>query len=274
MEGQQQEKKPTLAIFEFEWDLTNTAKKTGTILSKMIEFRGEKLFRAGLKNQVQVSHLYNQESSTLLLMVTDLAKMGLRANNVLYSKSGPMTKKMDELCNGAEDKKVQIFTAQAGCAIATGKESYKFRVYITGVVENFQFNQKDSLLNDQLWLSAKNKVGTDFEITAGKEVFSVHKFMLAARSPVFAVQFSKEKKEKCYFDDSDCMEEFLKFVYTGQLEKAITNPKKLKELATTYDIKTLASICETASQEMDRDQMSNFVLQFEPLVGNCSVEIR
>jgi len=98
MEDQKQEKKPTLAFFEFQWDLTNTAKKTGTILSKMIEFRGEKLFRAGLKNQGKESHPHIKETSTLLLMVTDLAKMGLRANNVLYSKSGPMTKKMDELC--------------------------------------------------------------------------------------------------------------------------------------------------------------------------------
>ncbi len=214
MEGQQQEKKPTLAIFEFEWVLTNTVKKTGTILSKMIEFRGEKLFRAGLKNQSQV-HTHTQESSTLLFMVTDLAKMGLRANNVLYSKHGRVMEKMDELGNEAEDK-VQIFTAQIGY-IATGKESYKFHVYITGVVGHYQCNQKDSLINEQLWLSSENQVGTDFEITAGEKVFSVHKFMLAVRSPVFAAQFNKETIEKFYFDDSDCIEEFLKFVYTGQL---------------------------------------------------------
>jgi len=35
----EQEKKPTLAIFEFQWNLTNIPQKTGTILSKMIAFR-------------------------------------------------------------------------------------------------------------------------------------------------------------------------------------------------------------------------------------------
>ena len=81
----EQKKKPTLAIFEFQWNLTNIPDKTGTILSKMVEFREEKIFRAGLKNQSGVSLRFTQASSTLLFMTTDFAKMGLRAETVLYN---------------------------------------------------------------------------------------------------------------------------------------------------------------------------------------------
>ena len=66
------------------------------------------------------------------------------------------------------------------------------------------------------------------------------------------------------------MEQFLKFVYTGQLEGTISNPNKLRALATTYQIKTLESICEAASKEMDKDQMVKFVLQFKLLAGSIS----
>ncbi len=131
--------------------------------------------------------------------------------------------------------------------------------------------QKDSLLNEQLWLSAQNEIGTDLNITDGKTIFPVHKFILSARSPVFANQFNNEKKEETYLDvEADCMEQFLKFVYTGKLEGIITTPKKLKELASTYQIKTLERICEAASKEMDDDLMVKFILEFESFVGDCS----
>jgi len=282
MEDQQQEKKSTLAIFEFKWEVTNTPKKTGTVLSKMIEFRGERLFRAGLKNQSAVSYPYAQASaSTLLFMVTDLAEMGLKVETVLYDDdistypSGNSMKKMDLKIRAYG--KVQLFTSTLSSYAAGNKLSYKFRVYITGVVEDYQFRQKDSLLNEQLWLSAQNEIGTDFDIIVGKKIFTVHKFILAARSPVFANQFNDEKKEEnCLDVDADCMERFLKFLYTGESEGAVNNPK-LKELASTYQIKILESICGAASKEMDEDQMVKFVLQSEPLVGTLgsgSLEIK
>ena len=138
MEDQQQEKKSTLAIFEFKWEVTNMPKKTGTVLSKMIEFRGEKLFRAGLKNQSAASLPYTQaSSSTLLFMATDLAKMGLKVETVLYDDdistypSGNNMKKMDlkihdsfESSNG----KVQLFTSTLSSYAAGNKLCYKFRV--------------------------------------------------------------------------------------------------------------------------------------------------
>jgi len=193
----EQEKKSTLAIFEFEWELTNTQNKTGTILSKMIEFRGEKLFRVGLKNQGSVGNPYTQSpSSTLLFMITDLAKIGLKVEAVLYdvyNSSGRTMKKMDlQLNHEAEESrngKVQLFTYNLNSYLI-GDKSYKFLVYISGVVEEYQFHQKDFLINEQFWLSAQNQVGTDFKITDGKKIFSVHKFVLVARRNLFGCGFN------------------------------------------------------------------------------------
>jgi len=120
-----------------------------------------------------------------------------------------------------------------------------------------------------LWLSAQIEIGTDFDITVGKKILPVHKFILAARSPVFPAQFNDEKKEEIYLDaDSTCMEQLLKFLYiSGELEGTIKNPK-LKEWASTHQIKTLETICKATSNETDEDQMMvKFVLQCEPLVG-------
>lgn len=256
----------------------------------MIEFRGEKLFRAGLKNQSAVVSQYpytKTSSSTLLFMVTDLANIGLKVETILYDdvdsiySNGRNMKKMNiKILEGEQslNGKVQLFTSILTSYACGNKLSYKFQVYITGVVEQYQLRQKDSLINEQLWLSAQNEIGTDFEITVGKKIFPVHRFILAARSPVFEAQlFNNEKKEEIYLEiDAACMEQFLKFLYTGELEVAISNPK-LKELASTYQIKSLESICKAASKEMDADQMIKFVLQCEPLVGNLgsrSLEIK
>ena len=138
----------------------------------------------------------------------------------------------------------------------------------------YQYYQKDLLLNEHLWLSSMNHVGTDFEIITVKKTFSVHKFILAARSPVFDAQFIENKLiSKQTFQDVDaaCMEKFLKFVYTGELEGSVTN-SQLQKLSSTYQIKTLESICvEVASQDMDKDQMVKLVLLLNPIAGNCSV---
>jgi len=282
-----QEEKPTLAMFEFKWELTNVPKEAVVILTNMIEFRGEKSFRAGLKKhesdyESSYSHTRasSSSSSTLLFMTTDLAKLGLIAETVLYTiDGGRSTEKMRLVTSNDPDDnfngKIQLFKANLGSTKA-GKQSYKFLAYISGVVEDYQFRQRDSLINQQLWLSAQNQVGTDFEIIVGKKIFIVHKFILAARSPVFEAYFNNERNvELVDFDDDFCMEQFLKFIYTGELEGVIQNPDKLNQLATFYKIKTLETICGAALQEIiDEDQMLKFVLQFETtLAGSCSIEI-
>lgn len=268
MEEQQEEKLP-LTIFKYNWNLTNVSRKI--IMSNMIQFHGEEIFRIGLKNQ--------NSPPTLLFSTGDLAKLGLKIETVLFRSSTSFTEnvKMSLQIGKAEDNfgKVQRFTAPLKKTV-TGDVSYIFQIYISGVVEDFQARQRDNLINDQLWLSAKNEIGTDFEIVAANKIFPVHKYILVARSPVFAAQFDEDKpksNKQHKFDhvDAACMEQFLIFIYTGELKGPVS--PKLKQLATTYQIKTLENICiVAASQDMDRDQMAQLLLQQNPEAGSCSIE--
>lgn len=272
--GEQQEEKSPLAIFQYQWKLTNVTKKT--ILSNMLQFCGEKVFRAGLKTGQDTTR-------TLHFLITDLAKIGFKVDAVFFStsKDNHARKMKMNLKIGKEKEtlgKVQLYSERLSSTIVpTDTISFNFQVYISGVVEMYQYYQKDLLLNEHLWLSSMNHVGTDFEIITVKKTFSVHKFILAARSPVFDAQFNENKLiSKQTFQDVDaaCMEKFLKFVYIGELEGSINN-SQLQKLSSTYQIKTLESICaEVASQDMDRDQMVKLVLLLNPIPGNCSVEIK
>ncbi len=51
------------------------------------------------------------------------------------------------------------------------------------------------------------------------------------------------------------MEQFLKFVYTGELEGSVG--KELMTLATTYKIKTLEELCDTASHGIEEALMAS-----------------
>ncbi len=103
---------------------------------------------------------------------------------------------------------------------------------------------------DNLWSSVTNQTWTDFKIIAavGEKSFSVHKFMLAARSPIFASVFTKNPATSIQteFVNGICMKQFLVFVYTGQLVGAVYSPD-LRQLATKYQLPTLEQLCSLAS---------------------------
>ncbi len=62
--------------------------------------------------------------------------------------------------------------------------------------------------------------------------------------------------------DAGCMEQFLKFLYFGQLEEPVSS-RKLKYLAETYRIKTLISICIAAASKVDGDKLASLALDFK-----------
>lgn len=145
---------------------------------------------------------------------------------------------------------VQLFTSSLPY-IENGrykKEDVLFKVYITGTSMDYVTQRTDGLLKEQIWSSAQNVVGTDFDVIAEGKKFPVHKFILAARSSVFAHLFETEKekfeKEIMIEVDVTCMEQFLKFIYTGELEGPIRN-LQLMNLAKKYQIKTLEALCQS-----------------------------
>jgi len=249
----------------------------------------EKIFRAAL-NKTSITH------PTILFMATNLNKMGLRVADVISStrltndsgeKRQQARMRIQPYNHDAAKSSVQLFTLQLESSLPLGNQFIFFDIYISGIADGYQIQRVDNHIYEQLWSSVTNCVESDFVFHAGGKKFPVHKFILAARSPVFAALFSSDMldpkkeisarspipREKTELVDAASMEQFLKFVYTGKLEGSISG-RQLKQLATTYQIRTLEDICEAASYDIDGEEMSVLALQLNPSLEKVSYEIR
>lgn len=265
--------KTPLMVCQYQWDLVGIRNKTETILSKMIKFQGVKSFRVGLKKQTT--------SYTLLLITTNLNKMGLKAVAVTYSSPNGSNETMTLNTISNEDTKeigcLQLFTAPLD-TIGIGNRSFIFKIYLSGVVQDYRAEEVDLCLRNQLWSSFTSQAGTDFKIVVEGKPIPVHKFMLAARSPVFAAKLQEENyelgDEKIRLVDIESVQQFIKFIYTGELEGPINN-QHLIQLAITYQIKTLEDLCQAASANTNRDQMASLGMKMKPAeAGEFVMEIQ
>lgn len=183
-------------VFTYEWKLTGIENKPMSILSKTIKFGNEMFFRAGLKNTAR---------PTLFFITVNLNKMGIKVSDASYisstllddSQLNVQRKKM-KLENEQDDNgSVQLFTANFLQDIVTGDRKFVFQINLVGVVKGFHIQRMDCILSEQLWSS--RAIGSDFGFVAGKgEKFPVHKFILAARSSVFAALFGSETDQESY----------------------------------------------------------------------------
>ena len=239
-----------------------------TILSKMIKFGGEKIFRVGLKNRTS--------SALLFFMTTNLNKIGLKAIDVRFTFQSVENKKMTpvNISKKLESGAIQLFTCPLN-SCATGNCIFTFTIYVSGVIEDYVFQQIDGLLKEQLWASVTNQVGTDFELISNGKRYAVHKFMLASRSPVFSALFKSEEAKKSIDLNIDAasIEQFIKFVYTGELEGPIKS-YQLMDLAVHYQIKTLENLCVAALKDIDVDEIASLALQLHGEVEQNAPEIR
>ena len=140
-----------------------------------------------------------------------------------------------------------------------------FTIYLIGITENYRSYQIDGLLSQQLQSFVLDQVGTDYKlITKDKKIVNVHKFILAARSPVFATMFIKEAADLNH--EMDCtideMKQFVKFIYTGELEGIVYDG--LIQLAVKYKVKSLESFCQVASQDVSVNTMASLALHLDP----------
>jgi len=212
----------------------------------MIKFRGEILFRVGVKNEESIS--------TLLFMTFDAAKMGIdEAVATIRSRNGPARMHLYEEKEDStqRSRRIQLYTYKFAGAIV-GDICFNFELHIRSGALNYPVRRLDSPFGQQMWQAAVNQAGTDYELIAGGRRFFVHKFVLAARSSVFASLFAtggaqvgerrSQRLKTTFEDDESCFEQFLKFIYTGELEGAVSH--QLKGLAETYDIETLQLLCQ------------------------------
>ena len=144
-----------------------------------------------------------------------------------------------------------------------GNYCFNFELHISSGALNYPVLRFDSLFGQQMWLAAVNQAGTDYEMIAQGKRFFLHKFVLAARSPVFAALFAvsgaqvEEKRSqrlKAIYGDESSLQQFLKFIYTGELEGAVSH--HLKELAEIYEVNTLLLLCKSAllpGENLDED---------------------
>jgi len=246
-------------VVQFKWNLVSIPHAAMTIISKMVKFRDVFSFRAAIR------HHYDSQTSTLYFLTTNLNKIGVKVLKVTYStRTGKIMAAMnrDEEKNGDVNGSLQLFTAPLP-ELSNDDCCYFFKIHFAGITENYRIQEKDGRIYDQLWSSISNRLGTDFEfIAAGGKRFPVSKFIIAARSPVFAARLDsvEQPKEKELNVSAAAMEQFLKFVYTGELDGTVE--PGVGQLAAAYQIKTLEDLCEFASHDVDEDGMAELAMQF------------
>lgn len=155
---------------------------------------------------------------------------------------------MDEKTS-LNDPLLQTFTGSQWVLYTEHPTDVIFYVQLESVVTNFGHKLVDSTWKEQLWASAVNQQFTDIEFLVEGDSFSAHRALLAARSSVFATLFSGLPKgfrlQKVCLDgvDSTTFGDFLRFLYTGELDQS-TDKEELLALAEKYQVETLAALCK------------------------------
>ncbi len=73
--------------------------------------------------------------------------------------------------------------------------------------------------------------------------------------------------------DATSMEQFLKFIYTGQLDGLVSYCEELKYLAKKYQIQTLEEICDAVTDQVDGSQLALFPLRWKLDKGKAPLRI-
>jgi len=103
-------------------------------------------------------------------------------------------------------------------------------------------------MNSLLNLLANNSLTDVILNIKGKEL-EAHKVILTTMSPVFEIMFNEGYTEhrdsyvKVEDIDSDVFEEFLRFLYSGQVEHLDEMSFELYAAADKYDVQSLREIC-------------------------------
>jgi speckle-type POZ protein len=265
-----------LVLFH-DW-IVEPVKKTTTVLTKWILFRGEKVFRLCLKDTTKT------KNPILLFLAVNLNKLGLRVHKVHYSKQSLESSLIHESYKG---ESLQLFKANL-TEMPVKKCTFSFSIWIEGSAPLYSFHISDRLTKEQFWnASLKSQHHVDVEFVVKDKKFSAHKAVLAARSPVFAAEFTKEKPERkdddgdglqqiIRIDDVDpaSVEQFLYFLYTGEPMKSSLSNEELLNLAERYQVITLVNLCRAALKNIDVKQMMSCLREINPDAAEMHMEAK
>jgi speckle-type POZ protein len=245
-------------IVPYEWILENVEVEPMTIASKMILFRGQRVFRVGLKNHAK--------SSVLFVVAIGPNKIGMKVEDVKYGiqSNGIGPAKMEEMTqeNIGDNGNLQLFTIDLDEKVV-GHCTFVFRICIEGTDTDYSYQLSDRLAKDQIWAALKNYQHlADVEFNVKGKIFPAHKAILAARSPVFTDEFEKKQsvngvRHQIRIDsvEPSTVENFLHFIYTGEPMGTLAD-EELLFLADHYQLTTLENLCQHALKEMDSMQMA------------------
>ncbi len=247
----------------YQWDLVDIQKGDKTILSPMLQFCGAQSFRVGVNIE--------KKEASLFFLETNLNKMGLKVVHVCVRELFSMEPYNHDPNSG--DINCCTLWKMEHTTRLKNTRSFTFHIYIAGIVNGYRVQRLDSHFTENFKSSALNplKDFADFEIISRGAKFQVHQFILAARSPVFATLL-RDRSNRRHIDgidsakleidcvDSATVDQFLRFLYTGELAGPINNSSQLLQLATAYQIKTLQDLCVAASSSITRDQMAEMAL--------------
>ena len=131
---------------------------------------------------------------------------------------------------------------------------------------NFIYRLIDASWANQLWQSAKKEQFTDVHFVVEEETFHAHRFIVSARSPVFAAMFNVDMVEAktgrvIITNDVDAttFRRFLKFLYTGQVNPSAITDKQLFTLADQYQLSTLKDLCQCALSTIEQFTIQDLI---------------
>jgi speckle-type POZ protein len=252
-----------MMMITYCWELESVEREYKTISSRLISFHGERVFRVGLKNR---------DKPTLIFMNINLKNIGLRVREVGFCTKDPQSRqKMKH--NDVDGHSLQLFTFDLS-AMVVGNCTFTFSIWLEGGAPGcYSYQLCDRLSKEELWNTSNNEHLIDVEILCkDNKKFSAHKAILAARSPVFLTKFKSEPlqpknaplKQITIDDvDSSTVEQFLYFLYTGELKIPMLVNEELLKLALRYQLTTLIELCQIGVHEIDVMQMASFVSNLE-----------
>ncbi|XP_046444546.1 TD and POZ domain-containing protein 2-like [Daphnia pulex] len=247
------------AVIRCEWTINERPERGAIWMSNLVPFHAENCFRFGLK----------QSSMTLYFINVYPCKSGFKISHVYLIAPGINGEEMT-LRTEPNEPAIQMFTyVLDGYSHTDVLTSYNFYIHVVKTVDDYSYQPVDTLMGGQLWSAAKEALFTDFEFHLGDRVFPAHKGIVAARSSVFAAMFKADmvesRTQKVVIEDIEpsIFEEFLYFLYTGQLKRSAADIKLLMA-ADKYNVETLKSLCLTATaKDMDAEHLSSLVMKIE-----------